>query len=100
MSNQTSEGLTGNFKKAFDELLALGAPVVNPEGTGYDQYTHDCCQFVIDGEAGETNFLDYYPASYSIWYNGTYCDEIHEILQKYGLYGEWANPAVLTICEA
>jgi len=95
-----NSNLTGNFKKAFDELKAIGAPVVNPEGTGYDQYTHDSCQFIMDGEAGEEMFLNYFPASYATWYNGTYSDEVHAILEKYGLYGEWANPAVLTICEA
>jgi len=99
MNNQTNEGLTGNFKKAFDALVAIGAPVVNPEGTGYDQYTHDNCQFIMDAEQGKDEFLNYYPASYQTWYNGTYSDEVHAILEEHGLYGEWANPAVLTICE-
>jgi len=95
----SNSNLTSNFLKAFNELKAIGAPVINPEGTGYDQYTHENCQFVMDAEAGKDEFLNYYPMSYRTWYNGTYSDEVHEILEKYGLYGEWANPAVLTICE-
>ena len=91
--------ITGNFLKAFNELKALGAPVIDPEGSGYDQYTHENCQFIMDGEQNAIEFLDYYPASYSKWDHGTYSNEVSAILDKYGLYGEWANPAVLCICQ-
>jgi hypothetical protein len=96
----SDSNLTGNFKKAFNELKEIGAPVFTTEDRrGYDQYTHDSCQFVMSAEEGKDEFLNYFPVSYSLWYNGTYCDEVHVILEKYGLYGEWANCAVLTICE-
>lgn len=92
--------LSGNFKKAFDELKALGAPVFTVEDrAGYEQYTHECCQFVMSAEEGKEEFLNYNPVSYTKWYAGMYNDDIHNILEKYNLYGEWANPAVLCICE-
>jgi hypothetical protein len=94
--------LKGNFKKAFNQLKKIGAPVFTPQdNSGYEQYTHDCCQFIMSAEEENSPlFLSTYGNEFgSAWYAGTYSDAVNDILEANGLYGEWANNAVLCICE-
>lgn len=78
-------------KKAFDELKALGAPVIDRDDEGH---------FVISGESntGDVIWADYYKE-----YQMSYLDDfgvhkdINTVLEKHGLYAEWANPGYLNV---
>jgi hypothetical protein len=81
-------------KKAFDELKALGVPVIDRD---------DESHFVISGEenTGDVIWADYYKE-----YQMSYLDDfgvhkdINAVLEKHGLYAEWANPGYLNVHTA
>lgn len=81
-------------QKAFNELKKIGAPVIDRQ---------DESLFVISGESNtdEVIWADYYDGSQM-----SYCDDfgvnkkITAILDKFGLYAEWANPGFLNVYKA
>ena len=85
--------MTTKAQEAMAELEALGCPVIDRQDEGL---------FVISGEDnGETIWADYYQE-----YRMDYMDDfgvnkaITEVLGKYGLYAEWANPGYLNVYGA
>lgn len=86
--------MNGAAKKAFNELLKIGAPVIDRE---------DESLFVISGEDndGDVIWADYYEGAQM-----SYCDDfgvnkkITAILDKNGLFAEWANPGFLNVYQA
>jgi hypothetical protein len=81
-------------KKAFNALKKLGAPV-HHLGEGWSGNS----LFSISAEENyDRVWADYYDE-----YNFLDCGvdpDIRDVLDKYGLYTEWANPGVLEVYEA
>jgi hypothetical protein len=75
-------------QKAFNELKALGAPVKSSEGYPDRGY------FWLSAEEEMSElWLDYYS---NYWGS----DKLNEILEKYGLFKEWYNPAYACVYDA
>ena len=80
-------------RQAYRQLEKAGCPV--KKDGGYTQYGGLFC---ISAEENESDhWLNYYPASYTNWQNGTISDKLNKKLETKGLYAEWANPAVAVI---
>lgn len=75
-------------EKAFNELKKLGAPVRSSEGYP------DRGLFWLWAELGEESepWLDYYS---NFWGS----DKLNAVLEKYGLWFEWYNPAYAVVYE-
>lgn len=88
------EHMTPNAKKAFKELLKLGAPVkiwyqTDPNYQDYRGY------FWISAEEGcSWEWLDFYSPSLSM---GSL--KLNKVLDKYELYFEWENAAVAGVYD-
>lgn len=82
-----------NFRKAFNELKKIGAPV-REGGWSKDD------GFRISGE-DNTNYVwaDYYNEFCSNDYEFGVSPKITDILNRHGLYCEWCNPGVLDVWE-
>lgn len=87
--------MTNNIEKAFQELESMGVVL----------YDHQCegQHFKISGEEsnGDTVFADYYNEF------GLDClddfgvhKDVNAVLQKHGLYAEWANAGYLNVYDA
>jgi hypothetical protein len=86
--------MTKNVESAIAELKAICAPVIERS---------DESLFVISGEdnIGDVVWADYYreyPMSYLDDF-GVHKD-IVALLDKHGLYAEWANPGYLNVHKA
>jgi len=80
-------------RQAYRQLLKAGCPV-RKDG-GYAQYGGLFC---ISAEEVESDlWLNYYPASYTTWENGTISDRLAQKLEAKGLYAEWYNSAVAVV---
>lgn len=85
--------MKANFKKAFNELQRMGAPVYEGGWNGEDT-------FRISGEDNydaDKNFYlwaDYYAMDYGDFGVNP---EITKVLDKFGLFAEWVNPGVLSV---
>ena len=78
-------------KKAYDTLVALGVPVV--------EFSHYGGHFQISAEEETSDFwLDYYD-THQLGDFGIHKD-IHAILDKNGLFAEWADCAIASIHDA
>ena len=88
-------------RQAFRQLAKAGCPVKPTRGQdalGYAQYGG---LFAISAEEEASDlWLNYYPASYANWENGTYSDKLAKKLEDKGLYLEWVNPAVAVVYPA
>jgi hypothetical protein len=80
--------MTKNAEKAFNELKEMGVPVRSSEGYGDRGY------FWISAEEGEESevWLDYYS---NFWGS----DKLNAVLDKYGLFFEWYNPAYANVWD-
>jgi hypothetical protein len=92
MSTFTSEQKK-NARQAYRQLLKAGCPV-RKDG-GYAQYGGLFCISAEEGNSEE--WLNYYPASYTTWQNGTISDRLNDKLEAKGLYAEWYNAAVAVV---
>ena len=88
--------MTPQAQKAFDELKALGAPVLDRGGD------NDGGHFIISGEDNSNEiWADYYKE-----FGGPGLDDfgvnlkINAILEKHGLFAEWYNPGFLVVHTA
>jgi len=82
-----------NFRKAFNELKKIGAPV-------YEGGWNSDDTFRISGEENyDEIWADYYDEFCSSDYEFGVSPKINNILAKHGLYAEWCNPGVLDVCE-
>ena len=80
-------------RQAYRQLLKAGCPV-KKDGP-WNQYGGLFC---ISAEESESEiWLNYYPASYTTWQNGTISDRLNDKLEAKGLYAEWYNPAVAVV---
>jgi len=84
-----------NYKLAFNALKKIGCPVI--EG-GYNDEEH---MFRISGEENHTvQWADYdHIIGDSVLDDFGVNHEINKILDKHGLFAEWQNPGVLSVCE-
>ena len=77
---------TKKSQKAFDELKAMGAPVLRNEWGGY---------FEVSAESNDTEtWADYYPC---FGFDPFINNKITKVLDKHGLHAEWCNPGVVCI---
>jgi|TARA_B110000444_G_C18796479_1_gene575166 hypothetical protein len=87
--------MKANYKRAFNTLIAMGAPVI--EGDDYG----DMDKFRISAEnncedADETVWADYNNMGWGLFGVNT---AITDVLDDNGLYAEWINPGVLAVVE-
>ncbi|KAB0482342.1 hypothetical protein F7Q91_02765 [Vibrio chagasii] len=73
---------TKKSQKAFDELQAIGVPVLKNGWGGY---------FQISGESNGTEVWAEY------WEDSYINPKIEQIVKKHGLLLEWHNPGVLCV---
>ena len=83
-----------NYRKAFNALSKIGAPVLEGGDNGEDT-------FRISAEQNEhSTWADFYIEHDN---NGRFLFGVNtiitEVLDKNGLYAEWINPGVLAVCE-
>ena len=85
--------MKANYRKAYNELKAISAPVIDGGYDGEDT-------FRISGE-------DNYPETWADYYREYPAGlddfgvnlKINTILEKHDLFAEWINPGVLGVCE-
>ena len=74
---------------AFDELVAMGVPVV--------QHDHLGGHFQLSGEEDSSIYwVDYYNPELGDF---GISDKIHAVLDKYDLYAEWENAAIALVYD-
>ena len=81
------------YIKAYNELKKIGAPVFKEYSNGEPIENGG---FKISGESGCYELLDY--ENYSMGEFGVSM-VIVDVLDSYGLYGEWENPGCLNVWE-
>ena len=88
-----------DYRYAFNKLKAMGVPVFNEYSNGEPIEEG---RFKISAEHERSaEFLDYYLG----WRDPERLDDfgvshkVNEVLEKYGLHGEWENPGCLAIYD-
>jgi len=83
-----------NYRKAFDSLRKIGAPVLEGGDNGEDTFR------ISAEDNNHTTWADYYIEHDN---NGMFLfgvnNQITQVLDENGLYAEWINPGVLAVCE-
>lgn len=84
--------MKANYRKAYNKLKAIGAPVIKGGWDGEDT-------FRLSGESNtdERTWADYWN-QYSIGHFGVDL-EVTKILKENDLYAEWVNPGVVGVYE-
>tara|TARA_R110000868_G_scaffold384771_1_gene652369 strand:- start:944 stop:1195 length:252 start_codon:yes stop_codon:yes gene_type:complete len=78
-----------NAEKAFDELTAMGVPVV--------EFSHYSGYFQLSAEEQNSSmWVDYY--NHDLGDFGI-SDKIHAVLDKHGLFAEWENAAIAVVWD-
>jgi hypothetical protein len=78
-----------NAEKAFDELTAMGVPVVElSHYSGYFQLSAE--------EENSSMWVDYHSTLGDFGIH----NDIHAVLDKYGLFAEWDNCAIACVMDA
>lgn len=79
------------YRNAFNELKALGCPVIErPEGDRDGA-------FVISGESNcDKVWADYWEPAFGLF--GVNMDVVN-VLRKHGLHAEWINPGCVGVYE-
>jgi len=83
--------MNSNFKKAFEQLKAIGAPVIEGGWNGEED------TFRLSGEynTDKRTWADYWN-QYSTGHFGVDL-EVTKILKENDLYAEWVNPGVVGV---
>ena len=98
--------MNANSKRAFEKLKEIGAPVLGPEmgwsghfSISAEKYGRDDGFYKghIDEDPDGNDWADYY--NYGFGEFGV-SPHITAVLDKYGLYCEWVNPAILSVFDA
>jgi hypothetical protein len=81
-----------NFRKAFNALEKIGAPVFENEDGMFISGEDNCDEIWAD-------YYDCMHWAHDGWLFGVN-GKINKILDKYGLFAEWVNPGLLGVYEA
>ncbi|QGH74780.1 hypothetical protein MAL1_00001 [Bacteriophage DSS3_MAL1] len=84
--------MKANERKAFNELKAIGAPVIErPEGDGDGP-------FVLSAEDNDSRiWADYYSPEFGLF---GVAQDVTDILESNGLFAEWINPGMVGVYQA
>ena len=81
-----------HYRKAFNALKKIGAPVIEGGDQGEDTF-----RISAEDNTDEKTWADYHDLGFG--HHGV-CDEITNILKENALFAEWINPGVLGVYDA